>query len=165
VTTITELMTANDSFEAPCDIEQLGLGFESPPPQAVLVNYVASKSWAEQVGFNAGMEVVELNGKLVAQMSTPEFTLMLKERPLDFRMTGRFNHILNSIYDEVPDALSRAIRSTPRTPRDRETWSTPARRQRRMSTGRTALLKAMQDLAEINGPEKPGGSARKLTQE
>jgi len=141
--TLTELMEATDTFEAQ-DSRPLGLSFESTPPDPVMVEAVTAGSWAEEAGMTIGVEIVELNGQPVAHMSKVDFWSMIGEvRPLEMKIEGRFNYILNSLYDEVPDVISDALKSELKSSPKAE--SREMRKERRLSTGRLALVRAMQD--------------------
>lgn len=68
------------------EVEDLGLTFTSAPCDQPVVTKIRLASWAEEVGFEVGDEVIELNGSRPADMTPSGFIEALGERPLHFQL-------------------------------------------------------------------------------
>lgn len=65
--------------------DQIGLTFESLPPARAIIKEVAPASWADDMGFQTGDELVALGGVAVSTMSAEDFRRALHlQRPKSF---------------------------------------------------------------------------------
>eukprot|EP00929_Paragymnodinium_shiwhaense_P052746 TRINITY_DN2641_c0_g1_i11.p1 TRINITY_DN2641_c0_g1~~TRINITY_DN2641_c0_g1_i11.p1 ORF type:complete len:3027 (-),score=659.15 TRINITY_DN2641_c0_g1_i11:545-9625(-) len=77
------------SITAGLDVQSLGLGFSSMPPDKVIISGVFAGSWAERQGcVQRGDELVEVNAKSVRDMTLEAFRSALHpdNRPVIFRL-------------------------------------------------------------------------------
>lgn len=70
------------------EVAKVGLSFQQLPPAPVVVHKVAVESWAEQMGFQGGEEILLVNGREVSGMDPESFKQQLKQRPLVLRRGG-----------------------------------------------------------------------------
>jgi len=67
----------------------MGLVWRSTPPEPLIVEAVEPRTWAAQVGFLPGDEILTLNGRRPEDMDEHEFALMMTNRPTRFKLKLR----------------------------------------------------------------------------
>ncbi|CAK9013383.1 unnamed protein product [Durusdinium trenchii] len=70
---------------ADAKVKKIGLSFRELPPQPVVVSKVVPETWASQMGFRGGEEIVALNGQPCEAMNSATFKELLGIRPLTLR--------------------------------------------------------------------------------